>query len=294
MGRALFFLALCAVLLSCLWQLRAQQETPSSSSAAECSTCHEPIFQKARLSPHAQSIAAKWKSEPDSRACLSCHRDAEKHAQTGDPADVAHPFREMPVKQASEVCLSCHDNQRNTVFWDASVHDKEDLSCLSCHNVHQSTEVRLLRGRNELETCAPCHANLRLALFQRSRHPIREGKIECSSCHNPHGAPTERLVSAQSINDKCYECHTELRGPFLWEHSPVRENCLTCHQPHGSTHVRLLRTRLESLCQSCHMQGRHQTVAGPPNSVFVMNKACANCHSQVHGSNHPSGINLQR
>jgi len=275
-------------------QTQSQTQAASQGAGPDCSSCHEQLFQKARFSPHAQSIGGQNHTQPDTSTCLSCHVGAEKHAESGDPTDVLHPVREMEVKQASTVCLSCHQNQSQTAHWEGSVHENQDLSCLSCHNVHQSVDVRLLKGRNELETCASCHAQIRLAVFQRTRHPIREGKIECANCHNPHGAPTDHLIAAESVNDKCYECHTELRGPFLWEHSPVRENCMTCHQPHGSNHVRLLRTRLESLCQSCHMQGRHQTVAGPPNSTFVMNRACANCHSQVHGSNHPSGINLQR
>ena len=40
--------------------------------------------------------------------------------------------------------------------------------------------------------------------------------------------------------------------------------------------------------------GRHQTVAGAPNSAWAFNRACTQCHPAVHGSNHPSGVNLQR
>jgi predicted CXXCH cytochrome family protein len=28
--------------------------------------------------------------------------------------------------------------------------------------------------------------------------------------------------------------------------------------------------------------------------VFVFNRSCTNCHPQVHGSNHPSGLRFQR
>jgi predicted CXXCH cytochrome family protein len=44
----------------------------------------------------------------------------------------------------------------------------------------------------------------------------------------------------------------EKRGPFLWEHAPVRESCLNCHSPHGSNHEKLLTTALPMLCQECH------------------------------------------
>ena len=33
------------------------------------------------------------------------------------------------------------------------------------------------------------------------------------------------MLKEASVNDNCYKCHAEKRGPFLWEHPPVRENC---------------------------------------------------------------------
>jgi hypothetical protein len=56
----------------------------------------------------------------------------------------------------------------------------------------------------------------------------------------------------------------------------------------------MLQARVTQLCQSCHQQGRHQTVAGLPSSVWVGNRACLNCHQNIHGSNHPSGPLFQR
>jgi DmsE family decaheme c-type cytochrome len=135
---------------------------------------------------------------------------------------------------------------------------------------------------------------LKKSLTQRSRHPLREGRMDCSSCHNPHGSGTDRMIRADSVNDQCFLCHREKRGPFLWEHSPVREDCLTCHAAHGSNHDKMLVARTVQLCQSCHLQGRHQTVAGLETAFWNTNRQCLNCHSQIHGSNHPSGPLFQR
>ena len=112
--------------------------------------------------------------------------------------------------------------------------------------------------------------------------------------HNAHGSQSVKLIAANTVNDKCYECHPERRGPFLWEHPPAREDCLNCHRPHGSNNPGLLKQRTTYLCQSCHLQGRHQTVAGRPNSIWQLNRGCINCHPQIHGSNHPSGILYHR
>jgi predicted CXXCH cytochrome family protein len=74
----------------------------------------------------------------------------------------------------------------------------------------------------------------------------------------------------------------------------VRENCLNCHAAHGSNQESLLSRQVTRLCQSCHIQGRHQTGAARPDELWLFNRACLNCHGQIHGSNHPSGVILQR
>jgi DmsE family decaheme c-type cytochrome len=135
-----------------------------------------------------------------------------------------------------------------------------------------------------------------------SHHPVREGLMTCSSCHDPHGTGRESGLKAASVNDLCYSCHAEKRGPHLWEHPPVNENCATCHDPHGSNHGKMLKANAPFLCQQCHSNARHPGTlysgkdtfrgATPSNRLFA--DGCANCHSRVHGSNHPSGKSLMR
>jgi len=156
------------------------------------------------------------------------------------------------------------------------------------------------------DTCLRCHGEIRKALFQRSTHLFRtEGwtdgrlakrndqtvglKVTCTSCHDPHGGEAKKMLAAHSTNELCYTCHAEKRGPLLWEHPPVQENCLTCHTSHGSNNVKLLTRRPHQLCQQCHinMLPRHQTAAG--FDIFTFNRSCINCHTNIHGSNHPSG-----
>jgi predicted CXXCH cytochrome family protein len=67
----------------------------------------------------------------------------------------------------------------------------------------------------------------------------------------------EGLMAKASINDTCYQCHAEKRGPFLFEHAPVRENCLNCHTPHGSNQNTLLVAPIPFLCQQCHSNFLH-------------------------------------
>lgn len=262
-----------------------------AAEAPACADCHADVGESFAGSAHGKAFA----HDPayGKASCLSCHAGGEKHAESGDPADVVSPKKAKIAANAA--CLSCHENRKHNALWQGSGHEAAGLGCVDCHAVHSP---RLLRGgapiANTNELCLSCHATTRIAMTQRSRHPLREGKLACVSCHNPHGAATEKLVAADSVNDLCFSCHQELRGPFLWEHSPVREDCLTCHRPHGSNHDKLLVARAAQLCQSCHLQGRHQTVAGLDSSVWNSNRSCLNCHSQIHGSNHPSGPLFQR
>ena len=124
--------------------------------------------------------------------------------------------------------------------------------------------------------------------------PMREGKMVCSDCHNPHGSTTEALLRENSINENCYKCHAEKRGPFLFEHIPVRENCDNCHEPHGSTNEYLLKIARPRLCGTCHTFDHGPAIANGPGVVQGFAKACANCHTAVHGTNSPSGALLLR
>ena len=201
--------------------------------------------------------------------------------------------------EKSAICQTCH-NGRAQFFWSGSTHQTRNVACTDCHSVHSpKSEDAQLVATNMLEQCFSCHKNIRADLWKNSHHPIREGKISCSDCHNPHGTQTAKMVIGESVNELCYTCHTEKRGPFIWEHAPVRESCLNCHTPHGSNHIKLQKTSVPYLCQQCHSNTRHPgtiydntklpTADNPTTgSNRVFNRACLDCHAAIHGSNHPS------
>jgi DmsE family decaheme c-type cytochrome len=151
--------------------------------------------------------------------------------------------------------------------------------------------------------CFECHSRQRAEYAKPFHHPLEGNLMSCAGCHGPHGSSNEFSLRRASINDTCYSCHAEKRGPFLWEHAPVAEDCSNCHVPHGSSQPGLLTLRAPLLCQQCHSQVGHPGFAygpeglpggtGQPSSYLVAG-SCLNCHSQVHGSNHPSGSRLTR
>jgi DmsE family decaheme c-type cytochrome len=176
------------------------------------------------------------------------------------------------------------------------VHAKEDPVLVK--NIRAESVLR----KGQASVCFTCHMEQRAQIHRFSSHPLREGLINCSDCHNPHGSMTEGLMSQPTLNETCYQCHAEKRGPFLWEHPPVREDCSNCHFPHGSNHPTLLKQQHPRLCQQCHMASYHPSGAysQPPDiaagevDFHILDKGCLNCHSQIHGSNHPSGVRWTR
>jgi DmsE family decaheme c-type cytochrome len=193
------------------------------------------------------------------------------------------PGRSMEDNNA--ICLNCHERGDRT-YWHGSVHDTRGLACTDCHTVMKDVSAHAqLKTAFEPDTCFQCHKDRRASMFRPSHMPMREGKIVCSDCHNPHGSATEGLIRQASVNDNCYACHAEKRGPFLFEHTPVRENCLNCHDPHGSINQSSLKMSLPRLCYECHTIGHSQS--GP--SEKTMGRACLNCHTNIHGSNSPAG-----
>ncbi len=268
----------------------------SPAAAQSCEDCHGDLAQQFASSPHARAFA--FDREYANASCESCHGSVAQHLETADPADIRNPAK-LEGAAADEACLSCHGNAARQAEWHGGGHETAGINCVDCHAVHSPVpprrQPRLLEAKahSPTELCLSCHRLERKGLTQRSSHPLLEEKMTCVSCHDPH-AGSEKLVKADSVNDLCYSCHQEKRGPFLWEHSPVREDCQTCHAPHGSNHEGLLVARANQLCQSCHLQGRHQTVAGFETAMWNVNRGCVNCHPQIHGSNHPSGPLFQR
>ncbi len=307
---------LLVVILSLFWGLvvstesvmaqtrTAQDQQQSAPQAANtCLACHNnPTVTAIFSTPHGVGSIAG--SASNGRGCESCHGASGEHASTmQSPAvvfgDGGGRFTASDVEIQNRQCLSCHQTTE-TVHWAASAHQSADLACASCHTIHVAPQTALIE-RTDSGLCLSCHLEQRSQLNRRSHHPVAEGLMSCTSCHNPHGSDTVALLSKSSITDTCTSCHTEERGPFLWEHQPVTEDCTTCHNPHGSTQASLLSVRQPFLCQTCHSEAFHPSslyngTGIPPAGAQqnLLGTSCTNCHSVIHGSNHPSGSRLTR
>jgi len=307
-------LALAALGLSLGVAPAALAVPPEATYVGEktCLKCHD--FEGAHFEHtlHAKVFRQNPRNSLEARVCEACHGPGSLHARRGHEKNrefLVGFTREWgtPVETQNAVCLTCHQGGER-LHWSGSAHELQKLACTDCHNTMGRFSARgLLKKPSISETCLTCHGQQRLEFSKRSHMPLLEGKMSCEDCHSPHGSSKSPLLNADSVNEVCYRCHAQTRGPMLWEHAPVRENCSNCHHPHGSNHEQLLVAARPYLCQQCH-----NTAAGHNSSFYnasgtaaaalsggsptprIIGRSCQNCHTQVHGSNHPSGARFQR
>ena len=309
-GRFGLLLLLCSLGASISLGQTAEEpeaEVPYSKKGADsCFACHDDqvtlaVFRTA----HAVPSDSRSPFGHGQLQCEACHGPGGDHAarvrrgQERPPVVKFGPDSETPVIEQNSYCVECH--QSDTGFgWHGSAHDDNTVACADCHTSHAERDP-VMNTATQADVCFECHQQQRTQSMKPYSHPIRQGKMDCGSCHSTHGETAELQLVRQTLNNTCYDCHAETRGPYLWEHAPVAEDCSTCHDPHGSNYAGLLTMRAPMLCQSCHSQSGHPSLpqderglpSGTP-SQYLLGQNCMNCHSQVHGSNHPSGQKLQR
>jgi DmsE family decaheme c-type cytochrome len=287
----------------------------TEKGADTCLSCHDPEsdspgFNTAAIfkTAHAQRGNAHAPFGMGNLQCEACHGPGAKHAARGSNKKATiNNFKStsfLPVQQRNDTCLGCHQDQvRNA--WHGGAHDRSQVACTSCHQLHTDHDV--VRDKvGQADVCYTCHKQERADFQKTSSHPVRFGLMACSACHNAHGSSSTAMLVKTSVNQTCFSCHAEKRGPLLWEHAPVVEDCTLCHTAHGSAHRSLLSKTPPLLCQQCHSQAGHPSVARTPaglpsvaggggtGAVYLVGGSCTNCHTQVHGSNHPSGAKLLR
>jgi DmsE family decaheme c-type cytochrome len=277
-----------------------------------CLGCHQVENKHFGHTTHAKVFRQNPKNETEKSVCEACHGPGSKHAidKNAGNKDFLISFTKewgTPVAKQNAQCLTCHSGDQR-IHWPGSTHDTNKIACSDCHNpMARFSASGLLKKPSITETCQTCHQQQRAEFQKRSHMPVPEGKMTCADCHNPHGSVTRPLLKADTVNEVCYPCHAEKRGPLLWEHAPVRENCLNCHGPHGSNHDKLLVASRPQICQQCHSPS-----VGHPGTFYnasgtaaagqvggaagqrVIGRSCQNCHSTIHGSNHPAGARFQR
>ncbi len=301
---------LLALLITCLTSLSLAKNTdkepqkavsapPSQSPAvsiqndyvtsATCASCHEDLAKKFARNPH-QILETHRGEGWQERSCESCHGPGQLHVEAGDGSQIV-AFGRLSTREVNANCLSCHARMESHAGGPASLHGKNQIACSDCHRIHDAKQaLRLLADRSD-QLCIACHTETQAAFSKPFRHRLNEGAIHCIDCHEPHGGLNPRQMKVANGNETaCFKCHTDKRGPFAFEHPPMRlEGCLGCHEPHGSINPKMLvRHQQGFLCLECH-SAASGILSGQPPSFHDLRSTrfqnCSTCHLKVHGSN---------
>jgi DmsE family decaheme c-type cytochrome len=295
--------SMCIALLMVFfaWSVRgaaANPPAPSTPSGATyvgsevCKSCHEDIHKSVEANPHFQLLNEKKTEKTEYHGCESCHGPGSAHVEAGGDKTKIFTFQGASAAEASKRCLQCHGTGTEQANFDRSVHLANDIGCTNCHSIHVAKVRKSLLQAASPTLCYQCHTEERAEFNRPFHHKVNEGLLQCSDCHNVHGSTLPKQLRTDAAqNQVCFKCHVEKKGPFVYEHLPVKtEGCTTCHMPHGSTNARLLKVnQVNMLCLQCHTQAMSnvpsQPPIGPAHNQAQKYQACTMCHAFIHGSN---------
>lgn len=147
---------------------------------------------------------AKLPHDLSSMVCGQCHsfhkmRDRQGWLRRGDLFRAGDDIRETRKIAGRDT----YANLNHSEFWpdgtyrvggrefngllDSACYKRGELSCLSCHSMHDSDPVdQLSEGMRENEACLQCHDGYRADPTAHTHHPADSRGSNCYNCHMPH------------------------------------------------------------------------------------------------------------
>lgn len=280
--------------------------SPATGSCRVCHTAHN------AQGPHLWARApANTTNNPISNLCGACHNEAD----VKEPRGTHHP-------------LTTAGSHRPDVAPTDAVRLAQrapEVSCTSCHDVHQAgPSTTLLRSPTE-SPCITCHPDKQqiegsvhdpgAKAWGQSLHFVPQGL--CLDCHPIHGPKKqsglwEALGGKQTPESLCEACHslgepgavvatphvgrvisnrpTNLPGDLRMARDE-KIRCTTCHDVHqNKPNSKLLRAARSdaSLCLTCHVQ--FDGVLGTPHDLRKSGPAVCNVKGELAAESGPCGV----
>ena len=114
-------------------------------------------------------------------ACTSCHTHIDPaHLEEPEEHPVSNP-EHMRADSVAALCTTCHAHPHTLNMFERDPHQDADLSCLSCHRIHDNKHAGLLVDE-QTTLCYSCHPSARADFAKSSRHPVEDGVMNCSDC----------------------------------------------------------------------------------------------------------------
>lgn len=229
-AQKIIILLFLGILLMTAGLVMAQEVTPETTPTPippeDCQSCHLDVATEWQFTPHAQAYSneafqSAWFEQRSDPTCLACHTTGYiSRTQTYKQEGVAcvachgntpltHPPDTVPVI-GGEVCADCHTTTYSE--WEQGAHSTSDITCLSCHDPHQSNLV----AQDSQTLCLSCHETVEQS-YAHTTHPDQQ----CVDCHyhKPALDDTEHFVSgnllpsghqSQAFAVACVDCHGDL------------------------------------------------------------------------------------
>ena len=120
-----------------------------------------------------------------------------------------------------------------TAMSESGCYLRGDLSCLSCHSMHQSDpDDQLARDMDSDEACLQCHQDYRDRVAEHTHHETASTGSRCYNCHMPHTAygllkgVRNHLIDSPAIPDiiekgrpnACNLCHLDQTLQWTTKH----------------------------------------------------------------------------
>jgi hypothetical protein len=311
----------------------------SARAADKCLSCHETTGDK---------VVAGYKRDihfAKGISCAGCHGGNAAAEEMEQGMDEKAGFKGVPKgDDISKACASCHSDAEKmknlgsslpTGQWEslqASVHGKAALSgqehiaqCITCHGVHGIVSVKNpaspVYALNVVKTCSKCHADAafmknynpampidQVEKYRTSVHGTLNAKgdpkpAECASCHGSHdiraAKDVKSSVYAVNLPLTCSKCHSDasymkpykiptdqyakfaksVHGHALLEKKDVAAPaCNDCHGNHGATPPGV--ESVSKVCGTCHALNADLFSSSPHKKAFDDRKLpeCETCH----------------
>jgi predicted CXXCH cytochrome family protein len=265
--------------------LDAGGKTSQDGRTVICQTCHE---------PHGARNA--WMLVlPPSKLCIACHTDKSPETSPPAGAPMHHIGQAYPGFEPPAALL-----EQKATFGPAG-----ELSCLSCHRLHEASGAKplLIRKNQDSSLCLDCHRTERAIVD--SPHDLRISSPytvnaggqtasqsgPCGACHRIHGWARDVPDTHRPHSSGCMECH-QSGGPgalhrlYVDAHAvgtPVPEDmpvllpldeatgsigCLTCHDPHSPRSAKVEAETTEATPAATEGQSQHHPrITTPPGRI---------------------------
>jgi predicted CXXCH cytochrome family protein len=227
-------------LLAVAWTTPAtSQESSINAASQQCMGCHDFGPESPAHKLMEGSHGGDAGGTANEQGCAACHGSSVNHASapTRVSPDVSFgPRWSASTADQDKPCLECHE-ENVAAHWKDSLHMFNNLSCVTCHDVHTGGD-KVLFPAQQPNVCTVCHKAQKQGVH--GMEDVVDFNPACSSCHNPHDHESAETAMLENGSMGCRGCHDLVR---MAGSNKISDKAKQYHQ---------LMSRPERTCVECH------------------------------------------